>query len=324
MSIENPAVNGQVQGKVTLRIQAQDPSGKPPYVSLFIDHGFKTLRNYAPYEFSWDTTAYANGYHTIEAFGYNDAQDVGHAQPLRVFVNNPGGRTERRTDLKDAPKPVKPVPAAPKVADIKPVSATGTKTATAVVSAKPLTPIKAASIPRRPVLAVKPTVIKLHTPVTRLPALSEANATTGSAALSNPFVAEPVLARPKTVTPTRGFKPLLPSNRVTSPGDAVLAMSPTAASKITRVAHLQQVAKSLPQESLSFQFLKSPRLPALDTKIQAMTVRPAAPTCQCKNHSHILACRPAGTPLWNACRPSGRLCGAPRLASRRRSKHAAV
>ena len=84
LSIMNPSTGGQVQGSVTLHIQASDPSGRAPYVSLFIDHSFKTLRNYAPYDFTWDTTQYSNGYHTIEAFAYNDSQDVGHAEPIRV------------------------------------------------------------------------------------------------------------------------------------------------------------------------------------------------------------------------------------------------
>ena len=104
----SPTPDGKVQGVITLRVQATDPSGKAPYVSLFIDKTFKTLRNYAPYEFEWDTTAYSNGYHTIEAYGYNDTASVGHARTLRLYVNNPGGETGIRHDLLDAPKAVAP------------------------------------------------------------------------------------------------------------------------------------------------------------------------------------------------------------------------
>ena len=119
----SPTPDGRVQGLVTLRVEASDPSGKAPYVSLFIDKTFKTLRNYAPYEFEWDTTAYTNGYHTIEAYGYNDTPNVvGHAKTLRLYVNNPGGETGIRRDLLDAPKAAapkriqafRPLPAAPK------------------------------------------------------------------------------------------------------------------------------------------------------------------------------------------------------------------
>ena len=123
LRLVSPSPDGRVQGVVTLRVEASDPSGKAPYVSLFIDKTFKTLRNYAPYEFEWDTTAYTNGYHTIEAYGYNDTPNaVGHAKTLRLYVNNPGGETGIRRDLLDAPKAaapkrvgaVRPVPAAPK------------------------------------------------------------------------------------------------------------------------------------------------------------------------------------------------------------------
>ncbi len=103
----NPTEDGKVQGVVTLRVEAQDPSGKAPYVSLFIDKTFKTLRNYAPYEFEWDTTNYANGFHTIEAYGYNDSPNVGQARSMRLYVNNPGGETFIRHDLLDGVKTAK-------------------------------------------------------------------------------------------------------------------------------------------------------------------------------------------------------------------------
>jgi hypothetical protein len=109
LSFINPSINGQVSGTIKIELNAQDSTGKNPYVSLFIDRAFKTLKNYPPYEFEWDTTGYSNGYHTIDAFGYDDEQNVGHAKSLRLFVNNPGGRTERRTDLKDAAPAVKSV-----------------------------------------------------------------------------------------------------------------------------------------------------------------------------------------------------------------------
>ena len=105
----DPSESGKVQGIVTIKLQATDSSGKAPYVSLFIDKTFKTLRNFAPYEFEWDTTAYANGFHTIEAFGYNEAGNAGKAKSLRLYVNNPGGETAIRHDLLDGVKTVKPV-----------------------------------------------------------------------------------------------------------------------------------------------------------------------------------------------------------------------
>lgn len=105
LTITSPTTNGKVSGTVTIPLQATDPSGRAPYVSVFVDKVFKTLKNYAPYDFEWDTTSYTNGYHTVEAYGYNDNQVVGKAAVIRLYVNNPGGHTSIRTDLLDVPVP---------------------------------------------------------------------------------------------------------------------------------------------------------------------------------------------------------------------------
>ncbi len=307
LSIQNPAVNGQVQGKVTIRVQASDPSGKAPYVSLFIDHSFKTLRNYAPYEFTWDTSDYSNGYHTIEAFGYNDSQDVGHAAPMRVFVNNPGGRTERRTDLQDAPKPtpikavksasVKSVihakaPARPVVQALAPAKVTAVKPLPKALAAVP-TRAKSAPIPRRPAPAVLAAAsatahdaTKLQTQIARLPDLAhETLALTGMPGLSSPFIADTAATvRPKAAAPTSGFKPLLPSVKAVSPADAELAVTPTAgaSSTVTSPVHLQRMAKVLPQESLTLGFLTAPTVPGTKHAVRLLTVHQSQPTVSVK------------------------------------------
>jgi hypothetical protein len=101
VAITTPAAESTIEGTIDIKVDAHDANGKAPYVSLFIDHTFKTLRNFPPFDFAWDTTRVANGIHTIEVWGYNDDQAVGHAQPLTVYVNNPGGRTLVRHDLLD-------------------------------------------------------------------------------------------------------------------------------------------------------------------------------------------------------------------------------
>lgn len=266
LKIENPAVDGQVQGKITLRIQATDPSGKDPYVSLFIDHGFKTLRNYAPYEFTWDTTEYANGYHTIEAFGYNDSQDVGHAQPLRIYVNNPGGRTERRTDLLDAPKHGVKIKSTPKVAGVAPMSVK-TVTAAAPKVAK-ATPIRRRPTPAM-LAAASPKAVqdRMHVELAKLPKLSLDELTlTGMPGLSSPFITDTAL--PKTATPVRGFKPLVPM-AVHAP-KSVLATTPGAAFHET--PRLLAVKPALPKTPISTRFLTAPVAPV----IKALVMTPAA------------------------------------------------
>ncbi|MBX3120378.1 MAG: hypothetical protein KF784_15050 [Fimbriimonadaceae bacterium] len=66
------------------------------YVSFFINKEFKGMTNYAPFAFSWDTTREANGWHDVEAWVVDDSSMTFKSQTYRLFVNNPGGETNRR------------------------------------------------------------------------------------------------------------------------------------------------------------------------------------------------------------------------------------
>jgi hypothetical protein len=66
------------------------------YVSFFVNNDFKRMTNFPPYTFNWDTTSVANGWHDIEAWVIDDTSTTFKTARTRVFVNNPGGRTERR------------------------------------------------------------------------------------------------------------------------------------------------------------------------------------------------------------------------------------
>src|SRR5262249_18221711 len=130
------------------------------------------------YEYDWDTTTYTNGYHTIEAYGYDENQNVGPAQVMRIFVNNPGGQTQVRTDLKDgkpaaqhkSPPPTLLAPKPPKKSGVDvgdlgvpnpylPSSTADTKAMHSAVPTKPVDIViseprsAAASTPRRPAKA---------------------------------------------------------------------------------------------------------------------------------------------------------------------------
>lgn len=272
--------DGQVQGTVKLRVRASDPSGKAPFVSVFIDRQFKTLRNYAPYEFDWDTTTAPNGYHTIEAFGYNDAQAVGHAQPLRLYVNNPGGRTERRTDLLDAA----PAKSARKAARSGPLA--GHKA------------LKVARRPQAPLLAVsKATMPRLGRASSRLRMAQVFALIQRSARLSEmpglpaPFVGDvsaPASAGlPKTTVkavrvhasvPTRGFKPFVHGTALGT-GEALLALTPSthpvraASPKLMRLAPV-----GLTGAELSSEFMLSPTLPQVKATVTAHTTLSTGPS----------------------------------------------
>ncbi|BDI33789.1 hypothetical protein CCAX7_58400 [Capsulimonas corticalis] len=155
LSYMSPAPEEKVQGTVKIQLDASDASGKAPYVSVFVDNVFKTLRNYPPYEYDWDTTEYTNGYHTIQSFGYNESDKLGPAKTLRVYVNNPGGRTAIRTDLKDGGAKQ---PAAPKTTDARPLD----NRVTAAAKPKTIAPLPVATQP----LPRKKTSIRPAAPAT--------------------------------------------------------------------------------------------------------------------------------------------------------------
>lgn len=92
LTIIVPRNGTQVAGNVP--IEARVNRRDSVYVSFFVDGQIRGLRNYPPYVYNWDTTRESNGWHTIEVWSYEGNQTL-RTPPMRVFVNNPGGRTER-------------------------------------------------------------------------------------------------------------------------------------------------------------------------------------------------------------------------------------
>ena len=87
-----PRHGTHVSGVVPIEVRV---SGQErPYVSFFVDGQVRTLRNYPPYVYYWDTSRERNGWHTLEAWSF-DGNQTFKSPVTRVFVNNPGGRTER-------------------------------------------------------------------------------------------------------------------------------------------------------------------------------------------------------------------------------------
>ncbi|MCX7992483.1 MAG: stalk domain-containing protein [Fimbriimonadales bacterium] len=93
LTILVPRNGSQVAGDVP--IEARLNRSGQAYVSFFVDGEIRGLRNYPPYVYTWDTTRETNGWHTIEVWSYDGNQTL-KTPPMRVYVNNPGGRTERR------------------------------------------------------------------------------------------------------------------------------------------------------------------------------------------------------------------------------------
>ncbi len=272
--------DGQVQGTVTLRVRASDPSGKAPYVSLFIDRQFKTLRNYAPYEFNWDTTTASNGYHTIEAFGYNDAQAVGHAQSMRLYVNNPGGRTERRTDLLDAAPTAhvhKAVKTAPKAAR-KAVSVARRPQAPLLAVAKATTPQMGRASSRLRMAQVF-ALIQRSARLSEMPALPAPFVGEVSAPPSL-GAAKPTVkvVRSHAAAPTRGFKPFVHAATATL-GGALLALTPSNHPVRAGKPRLMRLAPAgLTGAELSSEFMLSPTLPQIKATVSAHTTLSSGPS----------------------------------------------
>jgi Leucine-rich repeat (LRR) protein len=86
VSIINPQ-NGQVvSGIVKIQVKATDNVGVTK-VEYYIDGKKVGESTKSPYEYSWDTTKYANGNHTIQVKAYDKAGNVGNAK-ITVNVQN--------------------------------------------------------------------------------------------------------------------------------------------------------------------------------------------------------------------------------------------
>lgn len=109
-------VSGSVEIQVGFGVDMRET-----YVSFFVDGQFRSMKNFPPYSYIWDTTAETNGWHEVEAWTFDATQTTRKSQAVRVMVNNPGGRTERlpaTPEAKPGPEPIKPA-AAPLLADPK-------------------------------------------------------------------------------------------------------------------------------------------------------------------------------------------------------------
>ncbi|HEY3413333.1 MAG TPA: Ig-like domain-containing protein [Armatimonadota bacterium] len=189
VTIVAPSPNATLHGSFDVKVLATDNSGDAPYVSMFVDKELRSVSNRQPYSVTVDSTQYANGSHTLEAWAYDAANNKGTATPVRFNVNNPGGATTINADLNaPAPAPVEepPAPTTPHVSPVaapKPVAATHalpeTPTVTPVVSApaavtpapKPATPRRVAQVapkraaPAKHIAAAPKSVLTPNVPV---------------------------------------------------------------------------------------------------------------------------------------------------------------
>jgi hypothetical protein len=93
--LSTPKVGQTVAGTVDIKL-GFGRELKNVYVSFYVDNNFKKMTNYPPYSYNWDTLAETNGWHEVEAWAIDESSNTYKSRKTRVFVNNPGGRTERR------------------------------------------------------------------------------------------------------------------------------------------------------------------------------------------------------------------------------------
>lgn len=139
------------------------------YVSFFVDEQFKAMTNTTPFSFIWDTIGEANGWHEVEAWVVDEKSTTFKTRKIRVYVNNPGGRTDRRVNQAVTNMPV-PVASSSTVkaasstikAPVVKAAVTTTKTAVAVKTAATTVKTVAPAITTAKAVA---TTVKSNVPV---------------------------------------------------------------------------------------------------------------------------------------------------------------
>jgi Bacterial Ig domain len=90
VSITAPASGATVSGTVSVTANASDNVGVTK-VEFYLDGALTSTDTTSPYSWSWDTTAVANGSHSLTAKAYDAALNVGTSTAVSVTVNNPSG-----------------------------------------------------------------------------------------------------------------------------------------------------------------------------------------------------------------------------------------
>jgi hypothetical protein len=87
VSVSAPANNATVNGTVSVSANANDNVGVTK-VEFYVNSVLKATSTMAPYGFSWDTKAIANGSYTISAMSFDAAGNVGQSGSINVTVFN--------------------------------------------------------------------------------------------------------------------------------------------------------------------------------------------------------------------------------------------
>ena len=89
-SITSPAAGATVSGTVTVSASASDNVGVSR-VELYVDGALHSTDTASPYSFSWNTTAVANGSHSLQTRAFDAAGNSGSSGTVSVTVSNSTG-----------------------------------------------------------------------------------------------------------------------------------------------------------------------------------------------------------------------------------------
>lgn len=109
--LKGPKTGSTIVGPVQIELGLKE-SLRDIYVSFFVDDEFKSIRNFPPYTFVWDTSRVTNGWHEVQAWVVDAANETYKTEKVRLYVNNPSGRTERMQPILAPNKATESDPAA--------------------------------------------------------------------------------------------------------------------------------------------------------------------------------------------------------------------
>jgi hypothetical protein len=87
VSITAPTAGATVSGTVAVNASASDNVGVSK-VEFYVDGALRATATTSPYSWSWDTTAFANGAHSLVAKAYDAAGNIGTSSTVSVTVSN--------------------------------------------------------------------------------------------------------------------------------------------------------------------------------------------------------------------------------------------
>ncbi|MFN3683548.1 MAG: stalk domain-containing protein [Fimbriimonadaceae bacterium] len=102
--LSTPQLGATVQGPVEIKVGFGKPM-RNVYASFFVNNQFRSMVNTPPYSYVWDTTREINGWHELEAWVVDESSNTFKTRKVKVFVNNPGGRTDRAQATEPQAKP---------------------------------------------------------------------------------------------------------------------------------------------------------------------------------------------------------------------------